>query len=199
MVADTAAAKEAQNYGLLTIQITGAGGSQRTILADSPEDQRNAVFMVTELGMVTALTTISASPPGLSRHYQIAVRQQPGAAALLPWSGLSSAEFYYYPGVGQTPAYVRCRIGRGSQPDVEAWLIAFPAVTSLLEPSLAGLAPMENALTTLPLKQPSANPATSAPAASAPTTSAVALTLLLVAAVATGIFLLYARRGQLTR
>ena len=152
LLAVGAAAKEPQHYGQLTIQITGAGGSQRTFLAASREEQEEANYLVTQLGMVTEPTTISASPPSLSQHYQIAVSQQPGAGALLPWSGFSSAEFYYYPGHGATPAYVRSRIGRGSQPEYEAWLIAFPADQSLIEPHLAGLAPIGDAPSALPLK-----------------------------------------------
>jgi hypothetical protein len=189
-----AAAKEPQHYGQLTIQITGAGGSQRTFLAATAEEQEEANYLVTQLGMVTEPTTISASPPSLSQHYQFAVRQQPGAGALLPWSGFSSAEFYYYPGRGATPAYLRCRIGRGSQPDYEAWLIAFPADQSLIEPHLAGLAPIGEAPPTLPLKAATANP----PATANLPAPAIALTFLLVAAVVTGIFLLRSKSALLT-
>lgn len=144
LLAVEASAKEPQNYGQLTIQITGLGGTQSIFRAESPEDQQDANYLVTQLGMVTFATTLSASPPPPSQHYQISVKQEPGAASLLPWSGFSSADFYYYPGRGQTPPYVRCRIGRGSQPEHEVWLITFPAVQSLIEPHLKGLAPMES-------------------------------------------------------
>lgn len=188
-----AAAKEPRHYGQLTIQISGAGGSGRTFLAASAEEQQEADYLVTQLGMVTEPTTISAPPPSLSQHYQIAVSQQPGTGPSVPWSGVSSAEFYYYPGRGATPAYVRARIGRGSQPGYEAWLIAFPAVQSLIEPHIAGLAPNENAPQPLPLKAATANsPAT----ANLP--AAIALTLLLVAAVVTIIFLLRSKSAPLT-
>lgn len=182
LLAVEAAAKEPQNYGRLTIQITGVGGTQRTFPAKSPEEQQDANALVTELGMVTSTTTLSASPPPLSRYYQISVKQEPGAGSSLPWSAFSSAEFYYYPGRGQTSPYLRCRIGRGSQPDHEVWLIAFPAVQSLIEPHLRGLAPMESALQALPLPEQSDNPV-----------AVIALSLLLLATVVTAITLVSRR------
>ena len=178
-----AAAKEPQDYGQLTVQIAGAGGTQRTLSAKSPEEQQDANALVTELGMVTSTTTLSASPPPLSEHYQISVKHEPGAASSFPWSGFSSAEFYYYPSRGQTPPYVRCRIGRGSQPDHEVWLIAFPAVQSLIGPHLEGLAPMESALQALPLPERPTNPL-----------AAIVLSLLLLAAAVTAISLVSRNR-----
>lgn len=40
LLAVDAAAKEPPNYGRLTMQITGLGGTQRTFFAESPEEQQ---------------------------------------------------------------------------------------------------------------------------------------------------------------
>jgi hypothetical protein len=157
-LATPAAAKEQQDYGLLTIQLTGAGGAQRAFVATSSADRKNAAYLVSELGMVTSAEVISARPPKLSEYFRLIVRQQPNFNPPLPWMSLSSVEFYYYAGQAGQPAYLRCRVGTGSHPSHEFWLVVFPAVESLLAPHLLGLSPMRAVLPSLPLTEEPMNP-----------------------------------------
>lgn len=152
-----AEAKEPQDYGTLTIQITGADGGHRTFVAASPDDKQTASYLVSELGMVTSSNVATADPPGLSDYYRLEVIQETGSTVPLPWTSLPSVEFYYYPGQGGV-GFLRCRVGTGSRPDHEFWLVAFPAVQSLLEPHLNGLAPRQAPLAPLPLSGATPNP-----------------------------------------
>jgi hypothetical protein len=104
MVGVGAAAKESQDYGLLTVQLIGADGKLRSFDARSVEQRQNARFLVQELDLASLAETVSSSPPSMSAHYQILVKQEPRLVAPLPWANLGSAHFYYYPGQGLNPA-----------------------------------------------------------------------------------------------
>ena len=69
---------------------------------------------------------------------------QPLAADRFPWNGMSTPHFYFYPGRGGIPAYVRLHVTRGSEPPVDGWIPAQPEFANWVTPYLERLAPLQS-------------------------------------------------------
>jgi hypothetical protein len=82
--------------------------------------------------------------PGLTTYYEIDFAQ-PLAQDRFPWNGMSTPHFYFYPGHGGIPAYVRLHVARGSQRPVDGWIPAQTEFANWVTPYLEGLASFEAA------------------------------------------------------
>jgi len=59
----------------------------------------------------------------------------------LPWTGMPTARFYYYPARGRIPAHIRVRLARESEAAHDTWVVAKPSLVTMVERHALGLSP----------------------------------------------------------
>ena len=136
-----ALAKGPDFYVPLTIAIVGAGG-QRTFDASGGADGDAAWKFVQQIEVSVAGQSAALPTPGLSAYYEIVFRQGSAAVNRLPWYGTPTAQFFYYPGRGDTPPHVRLHMAGISEPVRDTWLPAAPSLTAMVQRHLEGLQPL---------------------------------------------------------
>lgn len=143
-LATLAAVAKGEDFLPLTIHLIGAGGDRSFAVAPGPDSQDLGAFIYDQVG--GALAASSGAPPGLpapslTDFYEIVFIQAP-TAYRLPWYGMPTAQFFYYPARGSLQAYVRLHVARISEPVQDVWLIAGPSLTNLVERHRDGLQPI---------------------------------------------------------
>src|ERR1700682_216805 len=136
----------------LNARIVGAT-STRTIDFAAAVDPAGATIFRDEVADIEPMaTTLAFGPgpagrraPGLTAFFEIDFTQ-PLAAYRFPWNGMNTPHFYFYPGRGGIPAYVRLHVTRGAQPAVDGWIPAQPEFLNLLPPYLDGRKPFQPAM-----------------------------------------------------
>ena len=135
----------------LNARIIGASGAQTIDFAAAANPTWAMVFSdeVADIEPMAPTLVFGPGPagrpaPGLPAYYEIDFAQ-PLAADRFPWNGMSTPHFYFYPGRGGIPAYVRLHVTRGSQPPVDGWIPAQPEFANWVTPYLERLAPLQSA------------------------------------------------------
>ena len=134
-------------YAPLTVGVIGAGG-ERTFDANSGPDGDATWKFVQQVDASVVGQSAPLPAPGLSSYYEIVVSQGSAALNRLPWYGTPTAQFFYYPGQGTVPPYVRLHMARISEPVHDTWLLATPTLTDMVQRHLQGLQPIRPSQTT---------------------------------------------------
>ncbi len=130
----------------LTIHIVGSGGDRSFAVVPGPDSQDLGRFIDDQIGAALAASSGARAglpAPNLTDFYEIVFIQAP-TAYRLPWYGMPTGQFFYYPARGSLPAYVRLHIGRISEPVHDVWLIAGPSLMNLVERHRDGLQPIHS-------------------------------------------------------
>src|ERR1700738_2371758 len=116
----------------LNARIIGAAGARTIDFVAAVDPNWTTVFSdeVADIEPMAPTLVFGPGPagrraPGLTIFYEIDF-VQPLAADRFPGNGMRHAPFYFYPGRGSVPAYVRLHATRGSQRSVDGWLPAQP-------------------------------------------------------------------------
>jgi hypothetical protein len=135
----------------LNARIIGASGARTIDFVAAADPTWATVFSdeVADMEPMAPALVFGPGPagrpaPGLTTYYKIDFAQ-PLAADRFPWNGMSTPHFYFYPGRGPIPAYVRLHVTRGSQPPVDGWIPALPEFANWVTPYLEKLAPLQSA------------------------------------------------------
>jgi hypothetical protein len=132
-------------------RIIGAAGARTIDFVTAVEPTGATIFSdeVADIEPMAPALVFGPGPAGrpaprLTTYYEIDFAQ-PLAADRFPWNGMSTPHFYFYPGRGGIPAYVRLHVTRGSQPPVDGWIPAQPEFANWVTPYLERLAAFQTA------------------------------------------------------
>ena len=142
-----AMAKGPDFYAPMTVGIIGATG-ERPFDASGGVDGDAVWRFVQQVDVSVVGQSAPLPAPALSAYYEMVVSQGPAAVNKLPWYGTPTAQFYYYPGQGKVPPYVRLHMARISEPVHDTWLLATPTLTDMVQRHLQGLQPIRPSQTT---------------------------------------------------
>jgi hypothetical protein len=136
-----ASAKGPDFFGPMRIRLVGSNGA-RAFDASSGPDQEAKYQLTQQVVAAVAAPAAGTVPSDAGDYYEILFEQQPGAMTRLPWYGMPVARFFYHPGHGTSPAYLRIAVARQSEPMHETWELVSRDGGDLFARHLSGLAPI---------------------------------------------------------